>query len=108
MAWDETTQKDYRRNAERYESDLTDGEWAVTGPPVPPPSRLGRRRTTDLREVPDATEPGRQARDAGLGILKTCGKLGVSFSDYLADRFGMAGAPAIPKLADLIMQRSTA
>lgn len=54
------------------------------------------------------SEPGRQARDAGLGILKTCGKLGVSFSDYLADRFGMAGAPAVPKLADLIVQRSTA
>jgi len=32
MAWDETTQEKYRRNAERYESDLTDAEWAVTGP----------------------------------------------------------------------------
>jgi len=56
MAWDETIQEKYRRNAERYESDLTDGEWEVTGPPVPPPSRLGRRRTTDLREVPDAIQ----------------------------------------------------
>jgi len=54
MAWDETTQEKYRRNAERYESDLTDGEWAVIEPLIPPPSRLGRRRTTDLREVLNA------------------------------------------------------
>jgi len=38
MVWDETTQERYRRNAERYESDLTDGGPVVTGSP-------GRRRT---------------------------------------------------------------
>jgi len=54
MARDGTTQEKYRRNAERYESDPADCEWSVVEPPVPPPSPLGRRRTTDLREVPDA------------------------------------------------------
>ncbi len=54
MAWTETTQKRYRRNAERYESDLTDGEWLLAGPLPAPPSKLGRPRSTDLREVPDA------------------------------------------------------
>jgi len=54
MAWDGTTQEKYRRDAERYESDPADAEWEVTGPPVPPRSRPGRRRTTDLRGVPDA------------------------------------------------------
>ncbi len=36
MAWDGTTQERYRRDTERYESDLTDCEWSVAGPPVPP------------------------------------------------------------------------
>ena len=51
MAWSETTREKYRRISERYGSDLTDGEWALVKPPVPPPSRLGRPRSTDLREV---------------------------------------------------------
>ncbi len=56
MAWNGTTQKRYRRNAERYESDLTDGEWSLVEPLPPPPSKLGRPRSTDLREVPDAIQ----------------------------------------------------
>ncbi len=56
MAWTETTQKRYRRNAERYESDLTDGEWLLVEPLPPPPSKLGRPRSTDLREVLDAIQ----------------------------------------------------
>jgi len=43
MARAGTAQEKYRRNAERYESDLTDGEWAVTGPPVPPPDNRSPR-----------------------------------------------------------------
>ncbi len=54
MAWDGTTQEKHRRDTERYESGPADGEWPVSGPPVPPPSPPGRRRTTDLREVSDA------------------------------------------------------
>jgi len=34
MAWDGTTQERYRRDTERYESDLTDCEWSVAGPGV--------------------------------------------------------------------------
>ncbi len=33
----------------------TDGEWLLAGP-LPPPSKLGRPRSTDLREVPDAIQ----------------------------------------------------
>ncbi|MDE2789799.1 MAG: hypothetical protein OXI81_05185 [Paracoccaceae bacterium] len=54
------------------------------------------------------SEPERQARNAGLGILKTCGKLGISFGDTLADRFGVAGSPTVPRLTDLIVERTTA
>ncbi len=56
MAWTETTQEKYRRNAERYESDLTDGEWLLVEPLPPPPSKLGRPRSTDLREVFNAIQ----------------------------------------------------
>ncbi len=51
MAWNGTTRERYRRNAERYESDLTDGEWSLVEPLPPPPSQLDRPRSTDLREV---------------------------------------------------------
>ena len=51
MAWNGTTREKYRRGSDRYESDLTDGEWRVTGPLLPPPSRPGRRRTVGLRTV---------------------------------------------------------
>ncbi len=56
MAWNGTTQERYRRNAERYESDLTDGEWLLVEPLPPPPPQLVRPRSTDLREVPDAVQ----------------------------------------------------
>src|SRR3712207_7791761 len=35
----------------RYPSDLTDAEWALAEPFVPPARRGGRRRAVDLREV---------------------------------------------------------
>ena len=38
------------------------------------------------------SDAGRACRDAFLGLLKTCQKLGLSFSDYLGARLG----PPIP------------
>ena len=54
MAWDEATHEQYSRSRKRYESDVTDEEWEVIIPLLPKPSRKGRLRTTDLREVFDA------------------------------------------------------
>ena len=54
MPWTETARREYRRESARYTSDLTDREWALIEPFVPPPSRIGRPRTTDLREVVNA------------------------------------------------------
>ncbi len=54
MAWDGTTHEGDGRRSKRYESDLTDGERAVIEPLLPPPSKLGRRLKTDLREASDA------------------------------------------------------
>jgi transposase len=54
MPWTEITRPKYRRDHLRYGSDATDEEWALIAPFMPPPQRLGRRRTTDLRSVVDA------------------------------------------------------
>src|SRR3954466_4729268 len=51
------------------------------------------------------SEAGRACRDAFLGLLLTCAKLGVPFWDYLGDRLGVPGAEA-PYLPDLVRLRS--
>lgn len=46
---------DHRRTADRkglrYPSDLTDAEWALVGPLIPPAKHGGRKRSVDVREV---------------------------------------------------------
>ena len=51
------------------------------------------------------SEAGRACRDAFLGLLLTCAKLGVSFWAYLGHRLGVPGAEA-PYLPDLVRLRS--
>jgi hypothetical protein len=52
------------------------------------------------------SDAGRDCRDAFLGLMKTCNKLGLSFWDYLGDRLELPGAPAVPLLPDLIRQNA--
>ena len=52
--WTETTRLKYERKGLRYASDLTDAEWALIEPFLPSPRRLGRPRTTAMREVVNA------------------------------------------------------
>lgn len=54
MPWTETARREYARRRSRYASDLTDREWALIEPFMPMPRRIGRPRTTDLREVMNA------------------------------------------------------
>ena len=54
MLWTETAHRQYRRDTTRYASDLTDREWEFIAPFMLEPRRVGRPRTTDLREVLDA------------------------------------------------------
>lgn len=54
MPWDETARKEHTRRSARYESDLTDQEWAVIEGHLAPPARTGRPRKTALREVVNA------------------------------------------------------
>src|SRR6185437_9606181 len=39
------------RRALRYPSDLTDAEWAIVAPMIPPGRHGGRRRSVNVREV---------------------------------------------------------
>jgi len=50
---------------------------------------------------------GRTARDVLLGLMKTCGKLKVSFYRYLGDRLHVPGVVNIPPLPDLVRQAAT-
>jgi hypothetical protein len=52
------------------------------------------------------TDIGRDCRDAFLGLAKTTKKLCVSFWDYLGARLGVAGAPVVPPLPELIRCRA--
>jgi transposase len=54
MPWDDTARRDHARRALRYASDLTEREWSLIAPFLPPPRRQGRPRTADLREVMNA------------------------------------------------------
>jgi putative transposase len=54
MAWTETTHANYRRSGEGYASNLTDAEWELMAPLLPPPARCGRRPATSRRAVLDA------------------------------------------------------
>src|SRR4051794_16562896 len=51
------------------------------------------------------SDVGRACRDAFLGLLLTCAKLGVSFWDYLGHRLGVPETTA-PYLPDLVRLRS--
>lgn len=49
---------------------------------------------------------GRDCRDAFLGLLKTCNKLGIRFWDYLGARLAVPDRIAIDPLPDIIRRRA--
>lgn len=49
--WDCESRQRHERRGLRYPSDLTDAEWALISPLIPPARRGGRRRSVDLRAV---------------------------------------------------------
>jgi hypothetical protein len=51
------------------------------------------------------SDPGRDCRDAFLGLSKTCKKLGIAFWDYLGSRLQLPNQPDIPSLPQLISHR---
>jgi transposase len=51
--WTVQQRQIHKRAGLRYPSDLTDAEWALVEPLIPPAKRGGRRRSVDLRAVLD-------------------------------------------------------
>lgn len=51
MSWTDITGAEHNRKFDRYPTDLTEAEWAVVLPLVPPARTGGRPRTSDMREV---------------------------------------------------------
>jgi transposase len=49
--WTQENRPRYSRDHLRYPSDLTDEEWAVVAPLIPPPRPGGGKRRTDMRAV---------------------------------------------------------
>ena len=49
--WTVENRARYDRSKLRYPSDLTDAEWALVEPLIPPAKRGGNKRTVDVREV---------------------------------------------------------
>jgi len=56
MAWTGITRPQYDRRGLRYASDCTDAEWRLISPFMPPPSKVGRPREVDLRDVWNAIQ----------------------------------------------------
>jgi putative transposase len=52
--WTPTTRRGHSREHLRYGSDLTDAEWAIIAPLLPPPATTGRRRRWPRREIMNA------------------------------------------------------
>ncbi|WP_376094524.1 IS5 family transposase [Roseomonas sp. CCTCC AB2023176] len=52
--WTPATRRQHSRVGLRYASDLTDAEWRLLEPLLPPPRRCGRRRAWPMREVVNA------------------------------------------------------
>ena len=49
--WTETDRKKHLPRSVRYPSDVSDTEWAIVEPMIPPARTGGRKRETDMREV---------------------------------------------------------
>src|SRR4051812_50213748 len=54
VVWTEDNRKLYERKGLRYPSDMTDAEWALIEPLIPPEKRPGRHREVVMREVVNA------------------------------------------------------
>ena len=52
--WTPTTRRQHSRDHLRYGSDLSDTEWEIIAPFMPPPARTGRPREWPMREIMNA------------------------------------------------------
>jgi putative transposase len=52
--WNPATRREHSRDHLRYGSDLTDAEWEIIAPFMPPPAKTGRPRRWAMREIINA------------------------------------------------------
>src|SRR5271157_3768204 len=52
--WTSATRREHSRDHLRYGSDLTDAEWEIIAPFMPPPAKTGRPREWSMREIMSA------------------------------------------------------
>jgi putative transposase len=52
--WTPDTRAEHDRDDLRYPSDLTDAEWEILAPLLPPPAKTGRQRSWEMRELMNA------------------------------------------------------
>jgi len=52
--WTPDTRAEHDRDKLRYPSDLTDAEWQILAPLLPPPAETGRHRSWPMREIMNA------------------------------------------------------
>jgi transposase len=52
--WTPDTRAEHDRDELRYPSDLTDAEWQILAPLLPPPAETGRHRSWPMREMMNA------------------------------------------------------
>ena len=71
--WTQENRHRYDRSKLRYPSDLTDEEWALVAPLIPPAKRGGAKRTVDVREVVNGSDVHPRAPVASGGRSpRTC------------------------------------
>jgi len=90
------------------------GLFAVMGPILPKPGPPGNpvrfiRCHVTKRKISGGiwSEAGREARDACLGLMKTCHRQGVCVFDDPGARLGVPDAPLIAPLPDLVPARAS-
>ena len=72
--WTPTTREQHSRKALRYQTDLTDAEWVVLEPHLPPAHGTGRPRSWPMREIVNGIfgrVPGRGVGVVGASV--SCG-----------------------------------
>ncbi len=70
--WTNENRGRYDRSRLRHPSDLTDEEWSVSGPLIPPAKRGGNKRTVVVRDVVNGLMYISAQAASGPRCRKTC------------------------------------